>query len=214
MTAQTANKATVPVGSDGWNPTAHIKQAIETARTIIPVADVTERNGLAALFPGGTLPVPSFVWRADLGIMETWTGTVWLSRPHVEFTYNTAVGAIPDATGWGPGVLTLDTSAVSTDTALATSPSADKLTIAKVGEYAVWFGGAFGSGLNGTSWFQIKNGTDTEVYASGPANDFWGHASIPNFRVTADNTTLWFRLKQTSGVANNSAGRIRITRIG
>lgn len=77
MTAQTANKATVPVGTDGWNLTAHLKQAVETTRSIIPVADATERAGLAARFPGGVLPVPTVVWRLDKLRYETWTGTVW-----------------------------------------------------------------------------------------------------------------------------------------
>lgn len=132
---------------------------------------------------------------------------------HQEFTYNTPAAAIPNATTWGPGTLTADTTPITTDSALATTPADDRLTIAKAGTYMIWFGGAFGHGLTGESWFQIKKGDDTEVYASAPASGFWGSVDIPAFRILADNTTLWFRLKQTSGNATNSTGRIRLTRI-
>lgn len=214
MTAQTANKATVPVGTDGWKLTDHIKQAIETTRSIIPVANEAERDGLAATFPGGVLPVPSYVNRADNGnVIEKWDGSKWLSRPHIEFTYNTPVNAIPNNTAWGPGTLTLDTGAVTTDSSLATSPSSDKLKLNK-GTYAISFDGAFGAAVTGnSSWFAIKDAADQVYYKVTPAVEFWGGTEIPNFRVTADNTVIWFRLKQNSGGATNSAGRIRITRI-
>lgn len=78
MTAQSATKATIPVGSDGWNPVVHIKQVSETTRSIIPVADATERGNLASTFPGGTLPIPTIISRADLGYrFERWDGAVW-----------------------------------------------------------------------------------------------------------------------------------------
>lgn len=202
----------VPVAGGG-SPTVTLNPArYAAAGAPLPVYSSAERDLIPDKYDGLS------VKRLDLQgrPIETWdaAGATWVRvGAHIEFSYNTAVGAIPNAVTWGPGTLTLDATP-STDTTLATSPSGDKVTIAKAGTYAVWFGGAFGNGLTGTSWFQIKNGADTEIYASGPANDFWGHASIPNFRVTADNTTLWFRLKQTSAGSNNSAGRVRITRIG
>lgn len=196
----------------GGSPTVVLNPArYVAAGGILPVSSLAERDALTA-YDGLTVRRMDVIGRPT----ETYDGTTWNrgeAVQHVEFTYSTAVGAIPNATTWGPGALSLDSGAVTTDSSLATSPAADKLTIAKAGTYLIWFGGAYGNGLNGTSWFQIKNATDDFVHASGPANDFWGHVSIPNFRVTADNTVLWFRLKQTSGGTNNSSGRIRITRI-
>jgi hypothetical protein len=80
VTAQTANDATVPVGTDGWNLTAHIKQAIETTRSFIPVASDAQRDALAALFPGGILPIATTIVRTDkTGLPEErWNGTKWL----------------------------------------------------------------------------------------------------------------------------------------
>lgn len=78
MTAPSATKATVPVGSDGWNPTGHMKQLSETTRSVILVANQQERDALASTFPGGVLPVPTLISRADLGYrFERWDGAVW-----------------------------------------------------------------------------------------------------------------------------------------
>ena len=97
MTAQTATGVTVPVGSDGWNPIAHIKGAFDTARTVIPVTSLAQRNGLAALFPGGVLPVPTVVARMDIvGVpLETWDGSEWILPPLGQI----ATAAYPNGTG-------------------------------------------------------------------------------------------------------------------
>ena len=211
MTAQTANKATVPVGSDGWNPVVHIKQAVETTRSIIPVANEAERDGLAATFPGGVLPIPSYANRADNGnVIEKWDGTKWISRPHIEFSFSQ--GSIPDATLWGPGTLTLDTGAVTTDQSLATSPGGDLLKLNK-GTYAISFSGGVNRVSTGTSWFQIRPGDDSDVYAHGTGAEVWCSVSIPNVRIAADNTQIRLRLKWTSGGSITVSGRVRITRI-
>lgn len=176
----------------------------------IPVRNTTDR---------ATITTPHLglqVIRLDLpaGMVDTWEGTSWGGNGRIEFTYAVGSGGIPNGSTWGPGAFTLDTSAVTTDQSIATPAGGDRITIAKAGTYAVWFGGAFGNGLNGTSWFQIKDGADAVVHASSPASEFWGSVSIPFFRVAADNTTLWFRLKQTSGSATSASGRVRITRVG
>lgn len=93
MTAQTANKATVPTGSDGWKITDHIKQAIETARTVVPVANKAERDGLAALFPGGVIPVGTTVCRLDRkSSLEPWNGSNWVPGPLGELASVTNAG--------------------------------------------------------------------------------------------------------------------------
>lgn len=102
MTAQTKNKVTVPVGTDGWNVTAHILGAFESAGLIVEVADLTERNAQAALW-GGTLPVPFVVSRTDLyGALEVWDGTRWVTdqRPRSKHSAGTATGSLTVAAGW------------------------------------------------------------------------------------------------------------------
>lgn len=100
MTAQTANEVTVPVGSDGWNFTGHIKQAFESAGLVIPVASQSERDGLAARFPSGVLPNPTYVCRTDSidKRIETWDGTQWVTRKGIPYT-----PIWTGATSWGGG---------------------------------------------------------------------------------------------------------------
>lgn len=79
MTAQTYNGATVPVGSDGWNPVKHVKEGFETAGLIVSVANEAERDALKDFAPGGVLPVPTTVVRMDVPSypLEIWDGTTW-----------------------------------------------------------------------------------------------------------------------------------------
>lgn len=212
MTTQSANKATIPVGTDGWNPVAHIKQAVETTRSIIPVADVAERDDLKNRFPGAVLPVPTYVNRADnANLIEKWDGAKWVSRPHIEFTFNQA--GVPDASLWGPGILTLDTTPISTDQALATSPGPDVVRLG-IGTYAIQIMMNVTRVSTGTSWVQIRKGDESDVYAHGVGNEVWACADIPSLRVLAANTDLRLRLKWASGAAVTVSGRVRITRIG
>lgn len=207
-------KIKVPVGSDPYALTADLLILAKTANVIIPVNSQAERDGLAAQAIGGVLPLGCTVCRFDRGyILEKWDGTQWRNVSHQEFTFSAPI--IPNNSVWGPGTLTPDTGSATTDPGLASATNgSDRITIAKAGTYAIWFGGAFGAGVSGNSWFQIKSGDDSAVHASGPASEFWGHVSMPAFRVTADNTELRFRLKQVSGGSTSTAGRVRITRIG
>lgn len=95
MTAQTWNKITTAVGSDGWNPVLHMKGLADTADVVIPVASTVERDGLAALAPGGVLPVPTFVFRTDLNAYQTWNGASWLAgaSEHIMVTSGDATWA-------------------------------------------------------------------------------------------------------------------------
>lgn len=69
------NKTKTPSGTNGWNLLPDLGAAMDSAIVPIPVANVTERNGLTP--PGGVLPVPTVVWRLDKLRYETWDGTIW-----------------------------------------------------------------------------------------------------------------------------------------
>lgn len=78
MAGQTTwNKATVPAGTDPWNAVPDVKKSLDTAGLVFSVANATERNGLAALAPGGVLPVPTLVFQSDIGTYLSWNGTRW-----------------------------------------------------------------------------------------------------------------------------------------
>ena len=77
MSQTTWNKATVPAGTDPWNHVPDVKKAVESSGLVFSVASLAERGGLAALAPGGVLPVPTLIYRTDLGRYESWNGTSW-----------------------------------------------------------------------------------------------------------------------------------------
>lgn len=210
MAIQTVNKATVPAGSDAWNLTADIKKAIETTRSITPVATQAERDGLAALHSGGVLPIPYFVWRMDLQILETWNGTRWITKPHSEWTF--AATGVPSATVWGASVMTND-SGNTTDSGFVTTPGTDRLTIRDAGTYSVDVSAQFGTSGNGRSFMQIMNGATSVKRASTTGEDTSG-VGIANFKCAA-NTTLTFSAYITlpSGTTTWS-GRVRVTKVG
>lgn len=159
MTAQTANKVTVPVGSDGWNLTAHIKQAFESSKIIIPIGSDAERGTLPSLFPGGVLPNPTRIYRTDKRWDETWDGTQWIPS-QISTIWTNASTTITTA-GGRPGALTLDT-ANSQNPSFITSPATGRLQVALAGVYAIsWHANS----LAGTSgYMSIKNQTETGTY--------------------------------------------------
>lgn len=198
--------------SGGSNTVAQVWRHTAARGAPIRVRDTTERAEITAPASGQE------VVRLDLPgkPKDRWDGTAWGlgdGGRHAEFTFDTPASSIPSATDWGPGALTLDTGAVTTDSSVVSSPASNQIRLNK-GTYAIWFGGAFGTPLNGSSYFQLLN-PDNSVIATGACVEFWGSVAVPNFRVTADNTTLTLRFKWTfAGGPTNAAGRVRVTRIG
>lgn len=58
----------------------HQARLADSARVVIPIANLTERNGLAAVF-GGTIPPQTVISRLDLACtLEIWDGTTWQTQ--------------------------------------------------------------------------------------------------------------------------------------
>lgn len=58
----------------------HQARMADSIRAVIPIAGLTEQNGLAALF-GGTIPLQTVISRLDLGgILLIWDGTTWQTQ--------------------------------------------------------------------------------------------------------------------------------------
>uniref|UniRef100_UPI003F49ACBF hypothetical protein n=1 Tax=Arthrobacter silvisoli TaxID=2291022 RepID=UPI003F49ACBF len=118
MPAQTANGGTAPVGGDGWNLVPDMKKLAETLRVLIPAADQTARDALAAGFPGGVLPVPTMCFRLDLARAEVWDGIAWKS-------FGAAIGSGPYAMAAGTSTF----SVTGTGGSLAVSFPAGRFTV-------------------------------------------------------------------------------------
>lgn len=202
----TWNKATVFTGTDPWNLTVDTKKAIDTSGLVFGVASLAERNGLAALAPGGVLPIPTMIFRADLGSYETWDGTVWRGRQHTEFT--TATNTAATATSWGMGTFTRDT-ANSNDSAFVTINGIDSLRVRDAGLYAVTVMVSFTTAISGISWLSA-DGVYTVTMGGGLQNFI---ATIPAWNLTAGQIINPL-LAHGSGVNKDFTSRVRVTKVG
>ena len=98
MTTTGWNGPTLPTSGDGWNLINHIQTALNTANLNITVSSQVQRDGLAALAPGGVLPVGTTVIRSDLTGLpeEVWTGSSWVRKGLQTAIFNRGSGS--DAT--------------------------------------------------------------------------------------------------------------------
>lgn len=77
MTAVTRwNKSKSPAGTDGWNLTTDVGTAMDSVNAVVPVADQTERDGLAP--PAGKYPGMTVIREDIPGYpLEVYTGSGW-----------------------------------------------------------------------------------------------------------------------------------------
>jgi len=94
MTTTGWNGPTLPTSGDGWNLITHLTNALNTAGLIIPIASEAQRSGLAALAPGGVLPIPTTIIRTDVtgSPMEIWDGTNWNRKDTNYWQYDRSQG--------------------------------------------------------------------------------------------------------------------------
>ena len=73
-------KITTITNDEIYDLATHQARAADSARVVIPMANQTEQNGLAAAF-GGTIPPQTVISRLDLnGAIFVWDGTAWQSQ--------------------------------------------------------------------------------------------------------------------------------------
>lgn len=141
-----------------------------------------------------------------------------LALPHVEYT---ASQSIPSA-GGAPtlaGVFTMDTSKTTSSTFTSASGSGG-IIINSPGLYAISTLTFLGSSLatTGRSFIDLAGTSsgDTQLLMRVSINESEGYGaiSLPNYRTTASNTAIYFRVYQTStSGARTATTRVRITRI-
>jgi len=142
MTGQTTwNKATVPAGTDPWNLVPDTKKAIESAGLVFNVANDAERTGLAALAPGGVLPIPTYVFQTDNKRWYTWDGFTW-RFPAAGFL-GSSVNAGATSTGTSQNTLVSETVdlAASRRIELKARVLARPDVADQYAEYSIWAGG-------------------------------------------------------------------------
>lgn len=212
MPIQTATKATVPVGSDPYAPTADMKRLSETTRSVISISSPGERAGLPALFPGGVLPIPTVIARMDLGgAFQLWDGTNWLTpslRKHAEFTVtaNPTGGA-----NWGPTVPVVDPDRTFNNS-FVVPDGASRLKLTEVGVFSVKV--KYGSGAApGVFYASIKNSTDTEVYADNSSDGATWGVTVSDTGILAVTANTGILLGLKTGNTVNVTGRVVVDKI-
>jgi hypothetical protein len=204
------NGAVVPTNSDAYDLTADLVTMCLSLNIPIPVANLAARNGLAALAPGGVLPIGTAVYRQDQSMFtEKWDGTTWRTAGHSEWTRTGQL--VITNTPWGVGALTIDTDK-TTDTAFITHPSADVLRFRDAGTYAVTFSpeSTAGGTLNNRAYAEIITGGET--YRTIMTGEDRVTATHPNLRVEANQDAL-FAVYHESGADRTLKFRIAVTRV-
>lgn len=203
------NGAVVPTNSDAYDLTGDLVKLCLSLNVPIPVTTLAQRNGLAALAPGGVLPIGTLVLRRDQSMFtEKWDGTTWKTSAHCEWTRTAQV--VPTATVWGVGTLTQD-AGKTTDTAFVTHPAADQLKFRDAGTYSIAFTSKTTAPTSGRSFVEFQTSGDAIIRTVMTGEDR-GAAVIANYSATA-NQILTFDVYQSSGGNMTYDFRIRVTRI-
>lgn len=209
------NKIVSAAGGNGWNLIQDLITALNNANVLVPVASVTERNGLTP--PGGKFAGMA-VARQDVGGMievldgdlVTWTRGI----QHAEFTGSTVPDIPVTSPTWGTGPLATD-APNSKNGAIFTSPSNDKVRLPQLGLYSISARVQMSVAATGKTWVAITNDAGTVTYTSYDIQPgaSTGAASIPNFYApAAQNLRVVFFSETASGYTLTS--RIRVSRVG
>lgn len=202
------NGAVVPTNSDAYDITGDLVDLCLSLNVPIPVTTLAQRNGLAALAPGGVLPIGTMVLRRDQSMFtEKWDGTTWKTSAHSEWTRSGQV--VPSTQVWGVGALTVD-AAKSTDTAFVTHPAANQLKFRDAGTYAITFIATSSASLTGRAFVEIQSGA-TPLIRTVVTGEDRGAAIHPNYRAAA-NEVLVFDVYHESGADRTLGFRIAVTR--
>jgi len=79
MSQTRPNKIVTITNDEVYDLATHQARMADSTNVIVPVNTLSERDGLAAQYPGGVLPNPYYVARKDLPgqPIETWDGDAW-----------------------------------------------------------------------------------------------------------------------------------------
>jgi len=199
----------VPVAGGG-SPTVVRNPAVYVAAGApLPVWSQAERDALTA-FDGLSVKRLDIPGRPN----ETWDGVDWVGASrYEEWTYSNPANTIPNATGWGPGLGTLDTTN-SVYPGFGSTPANDIFQVNSAGRYTFhWYmilGGAAGAPV----YMSIRNSSGSTTYTSHQ----WPNAYEHDLGEITLNLAAGAQVKlvfvQTGGSTYNSttAHRLRVTK--
>lgn len=168
----------------------------------------TERTAQTGMVQG------SRGYQVDTKTEYLYDNSAWrLALPHAEFT---ASKSIANATVTTVGTFTYDSSASSSSNFITIG--ADGILIAvSPGVYAISTLSSQGPVMTGRSFLDLAlSSDDSQIIQRVSINvaEDKGSISMPNLRLTAANTSIWFKVYQSSGGSATVGTRVRISRIG
>lgn len=153
-------------------------------------------------------------YQVDTKSEYIYDNSAWrLSTPHIEFT---ASKSIPNANPVGIGTLSIDTPA-STSTTFVTAVADGQIRIVEPGIYGItvsvdWVSAATGDTRVDISTVAPPSDGGTIVRGFISSTIRFVSASVPNKRITAANTDIYFHIVQTSGANKTGNSRVYVTR--
>lgn len=136
-----------------------------------------------------------------------------LNTPHAEFT---ASKSIPTASQVGIGTLSIDSPA-STSSTFVTAIADGQIRIVEPGIYGITISVDWGTAASGDTRVDIstvpppsESGTIVRGFISSTVR--FVSASVPNKRITAANTDIYFHIVQTIGANKTANSRVYVTR--
>ncbi|GGH93703.1 hypothetical protein ACFFGR_09100 [Arthrobacter liuii] len=146
----------------------------------------------------------------QLGTMAPWRG----ATPHEEWTYSNPANTVPNATGWGPGLGTLD-AANSIYPGFGSTPANDIFQVSTAGRYTFHWYAVLGGSAGAPVYMSIRNNNSGSTYTSHQ----WPSAFEHDISVTLSlpaNAQIKLVYVQTSGATYNAAinHRLRVTKVG
>jgi hypothetical protein len=209
------NKGKAPVNADAYNLTGDEATLVDSLNPVVPVASSTERNALTppSGVYSGMVVARTDIAQAPLERYDSTLGAWFGPGPHEEWTFSNPANTVPNATAWGPGLGTLDSSN-SIYSGFGSSSTNDILQIRDPGRYYIhWYmllGGAAGAPV----YLSIRTGAGATYTSHQWPSAFEHDISVPlNLAASAQ---IKFVFVQTGGSTYNStiAHRIRLEKTG
>lgn len=215
MTQTLYNGAKVPTNSDDYALTEDLMKMCLSLNIPIPVPNEAARNGLAAIAPGGVLPIGTEVIITGDNTLpkQKWSGTKW-----VQFIYAEASASIAVAndTPWGSGALTIS-GANSTDNTFVSFPVPDCIQFTQPGLYSVSAHMKLASGtVSGFTKATIQSEFGNSVYGQEYPRDLASECviSAPVIYFPEAGGRVFIKFYQTSGATQTWSTLARISKIG
>jgi hypothetical protein len=193
-----SNKGQGPINSDIYNLTADLATLIDSLEVIVPVADTTEGDSVAAARTSAGFAVsdarPLFVWNATTKALEIkvtagWRGVGQRTRfMHFKSAASSIAGG---SVNWDVGTLLVQAGDTINGGFASQNASSGMLTIGETGWYSI-ASLTMPNGSPGNCLITLLRNSSQVLFETGGNGTNWGlSVTVPRFAFVAGDTLLW-----------------------